>query len=356
MRVMQIHFWSDARNLTGSVEKVLRGFAALQAPDIELDIASCGRGEPEVVDQARYVFFAEDRLRNRVFNKWFRLGAFTYPSLVKLIESRRPDILHFHNRQELVDAVVRRLSYRPRVLVHYHRNFFPYAVPRRADCLVAVSEALRLDLLESARPAMPVEVIHNPVPAGIAGEGDVPPRPRGANPRLLYGGGRQEHKGFFELEKALQAPALAGKFDVVLCGPALEGYTPGFAAETLGYLNQPDFRRQLLAADIVVMPSHREGFPLLALESMSLGKLLVTTDAGGLREIAHAGNSIVHAIGSAEGLTAALRSARELFEPENESRLQALKRAAQATAAGFSPEVINHKLAEFYRAIYGSKQ
>jgi hypothetical protein len=100
---------------------------------------------------------------------------------------------------------------------------------------------------------MPVEVLYNPVPFE---PGDVAIRPAG-KPRLLFGGGRQQNKGFFELEAAL-AGGLAEQFDVVLCGPAFEGYRPAFPARVAGLLPSAGFLAELYAADVVAMPSHNE--------------------------------------------------------------------------------------------------
>ena len=350
MRVMQIHFWGDARNLTGSVEKVLSGFAELAADDIDLDIASCGNGEPQSVGRTTYVFFQENRLINRVLNKWLGLRAFTFPSLVRLIEARHPDLIHIHNRQELADEIFRRLSYRPKILLHYHRHFKPYRVPECADVLIAVSESVRRDLAQSLKSPMPIEVIHNPVPERLLAENAcLPERRPAAKPRLLYGGGLQEHKGWLELSSALSDPLLADKFDITLCGPGFTGYTPPFAAKNAGLLDQRAFLHELAATDIVVMPSHHEGFPLLALETMAMGKVLIATLAGGLGEIVDAGNAVVHKVGDRDDLLRALIQGYALFAPVSAGALVACRENAKRSVADYSPARVNARLAAVYR-------
>jgi glycosyltransferase involved in cell wall biosynthesis len=53
--------------------------------------------------------------------------------------------------------------------------------------------------------------------------------------------------------------------------------------EMLGRLE--DVRPAIAAASVCVLPSYREGLPLFLLESMAMGRAIVTTDAPGCREI-----------------------------------------------------------------------
>ena len=98
---MHIHFWGNALNLTGSVEKVLSSFARIDDSEIEVFVASSGETDASCKEDGNYVFFRESVLTNRVLNKWLGLGVFTYPSLIRLIKRYKPDILHFHNRHNL---------------------------------------------------------------------------------------------------------------------------------------------------------------------------------------------------------------------------------------------------------------
>ncbi len=349
MRVMQVHFWGDARQLTGSVEKVLRGFAELDAADIDLDIASVGIGIQERVSNANYLFFHESKLRNRVLNKWLGLKAFTFPSLVDLIEARRPEILHLHNRQNLADDLIQRLSYRPRILLHYHRHFDPYQVPKCADALIAVSESVRRDIIDKIHPVVPVAVIPNPVPITLQPADPVGDTSRNTLPRLLYGGGKQAHKGWFELISVLADPLLANRITITLCGPKLDQFRADFVARNLGMLDQKAFMAELRAADIVVMPSHNEGFPLLALETLAQGKILVATTAGGLGEILSRDNAFIHQVGDRDTLLAALNNAISLFELHAVSDLAKFRRSAIESVQPYSAITVGRKLADLYR-------
>jgi glycosyltransferase involved in cell wall biosynthesis len=78
------------------------------------------------------------------------------------------------------------------------------------------------------------------------------------------------------------------------------GYT-----EYLGEL--PDVRPVLAKADVVVLPSYREGVPKALLEAMAMGKPIITTDAPGCRETVVEGrNGILVLPRDAPGLIAAM--------------------------------------------------
>ncbi|HXE39003.1 MAG TPA: glycosyltransferase family 4 protein [Azonexus sp.] len=348
-RIMHVHFWGDVRLQAGSVDKVIAAFAGMDEPDFDIAVACPGSGGPERSATATWHFFAEDRLKNRVANKLLGLKLFTYSELAALIKRERPDLLHLHNRHALLAPLLARLDYRPRVLCHYHRKFGEFVVPPQADGLIAVSDAVRVALLAAASPTMPVTVLHNPVPEAL---GVSLPHPTGNRPRLVYGGGRQQNKGFFELEAAL-GNGLAEQFDIVLCGPGFDGYRPPFPARVAGMLPSDAFLAELRAADVVAMPSHHEGFSILALEALGLGKLLVATQGGGLGEILDADNALIHPAGDATALAGCLRQALTLLAPEGEAAGQRMRDAASRTAARFSVTAINRQLAAIYRQYLG---
>ena len=202
-------------------------------------------------------------------------------------------------------------------------------------------------------PTVSVEVIHNPVPLRILNalpevktEGDRCHR----KPKLLYAGGKQIHKGWLEFEEVLSlSSSLSHGFDIVICGPGLDGYDAGVEVKNLGMLDQAAFMATLAASDVVVIPSHMEGFPLLALESMALGKLLVSTQVGGLKELIDNTNALPIAVTNPQSLNTALSEALGLFEVENVQLLEAKLACARATASRFFPDRINHDLAKLYR-------
>lgn len=345
--VLHVHFWGDVRIGAGSVDKVLAAFAQMDDAVFSVGIACLGEGGSEPYGRAMLYPFAEDRLKNKLGNKLLGLKLFTFSRLVDLIKQLRPALLHVHNRHALVDRLIQPLDYRPCVLCHYHRKFGEFVVPDSADGLIAVSAAVRQAVISACAPTVTIDVVHNPVPGGVVAMTLV--SADGRKPRLLYGGGRQMNKGFFELEAALSTTGLAEQFDIVLCGPEFAGFTPTFPARVAGLLAAPAFLEEMRQADIVVMPSHHEGFSILALEALGMGKLLVATTGGGLGEILDHDNALLHEVGNAAELADRLNQAASLMCEEQAEQRDAYYQAALTTGARFSVDAINRDLAAVYR-------
>lgn len=89
------------------------------------------------------------------------------------------------------------------------------------------------------------------------------PRPSGAHGRVLYLGGTTPGKGH----------DVAERYATTLAGPGIRDLAP---AEVAG---------QMAAHDIVLVPSHHEGFGIVAAEAIGSGRWVVARDAGGLRDI-----------------------------------------------------------------------
>lgn len=163
--VLHIHFWADIRNSAGSVEKVITAFASHgQAYRHEIACCPTEPSVPQIFEHHGVTVhaFRESRLVNRIFNKMLRLNAFTFSDLVRLINRLQPAILHFHNRQELVDSIVRRLNYRPVALVHYHRHFASPVIPTLADRLLFISQRTADDILGKTGTNKPSDIVFNP--------------------------------------------------------------------------------------------------------------------------------------------------------------------------------------------------
>lgn len=88
-------------------------------------------------------------------------------------------------------------------------------------------------------------------------------RPRPADRRVLYLGGRNRRKGY----------EVAAKLADTLVGPWLRDVDPS---------EVPDL---IAAHDVVLMPSVAEPFGLVAVEAIAAGRWVVASDVGGLREI-----------------------------------------------------------------------
>ncbi|HEX8988778.1 MAG TPA: glycosyltransferase family 4 protein [Rhodocyclaceae bacterium] len=354
-KVLHIHFWADIRNSAGSVEKVITAFAA-HGERYAHAIACCPSGRPAAPATFRHHgvevhSFHENRLQNRILNKMLRRGAFTYGSLVRLIDRLRPDILHFHNRQELVDAVMRRLAHRPKVAVHYHRHFADPCVPAAADLLLFISDATAADILGKRPSRKPYRVVANPLSVEVLAHAQGGAEPsRNTPPVILFGGGANPIKGGRELVEAFLALP-AGSARLVLAGRGVEKF--GITApniEVLGEVPADRFFELMRKADVVAMPSYDEPFGLIAQEAMLMGKLLVSTATGGLADFVDASSAVVVAPRDVASLRDGLARALELLSRDAE--LRRLLDRARANIDAYSPDKIVSLLEACYDNIH----
>lgn len=352
-RALHVHFWADIRNTAGSVEKVITAFASA-GQRYEHLIAACPHGgvkhaEPYLHQGVPVYPFYENRLTNRVCNKMLRLGWFTYPALVRVIELLRPDVLHFHNRQELVDKVVARLRYRPAVCVHYHRHFARPVVPQSADRLIFVSQATADHILAHSSETRPHCVVANPLSAEIIQQGERAQAGVCTNspPIILFGGGHSPNKGGAELIEAFAGLA-PGSARLFLAGNRVETLPrlPIAGIEVLGQLSAEAFLERMSQADIIAMPSHNESFGLIAQEAMALGKVLVTTASGGMASFVDSECAVLCRPNDVASLRAALSHALALLHKPEESA--ALRTAARQRIERFAPERVIAELEACY--------
>lgn len=89
------------------------------------------------------------------------------------------------------------------------------------------------------------------------------PRPRPAERRVLYLGGRSERKGF----------RIAANLADTLVGPGLRDVDPS------------DIPELIAEHDVILVPSTAEPFGLVAVEAIASGRWVVANDVGGLRDI-----------------------------------------------------------------------
>ena len=137
-------------------------------------------------------------------------------------------------------------------------------------------------------PAERVHLVPNGVPA--------PQVPRRRDPSLrqvLFVGNLSERKGVSDLLRALCLPGWdPANTRVVLAGGGdVEGYRAQAQAMGLGpwlhwtgWLGPQQVAQRMAQADVLVLPSHDEGLPLVILEAMAQGVAVVCTPVG---EIAH---------------------------------------------------------------------
>ena len=187
---------------------------------------------------------------------------------------------------------------------------------RRARIVICASNALAADA--RALGASDVRVI----PSGIDVPGNVgePDHP----PHILYVGRLSEEKGVRELAEAAVGLPLV----VVGDGP-LRTVLP----QAVGFVPHDEMGPYYERASIVVVPSRREGYGVVAREAMAYGRPVVTTGVGGLADAIDDG---VTGVVVSPRDVAALRTALEQLLGDRALR-ERLGAAARAKArAGFA--------------------
>lgn len=123
----------------------------------------------------------------------------------------------------------------------------------------------------------------------------------------------------------------------------LDGWAAEGVVEVLGY--RSDIANQYAAANIVCLPSYREGLPKALVEAAACGRAVVTTDVPGCRDAIEPGVSgVLVPVKSAPELADAL----EALIQEPERRLRMAKAGRELSERAFSIE----RIVEQHLAIY----
>lgn len=166
---------------------------------------------------------------------------------------------------------------------------------RRAQATIAVSQALAEAMIALGMPGERTSVLRNGVDAGL-----FQPAPRNAArerlslplsvPLLLGVGNQVAEKGF---DLLLRVASAVPEAHVLLVGEGtLRASLEALARERLpgrchwrASMAQAELRYAYSAADVLVLPSLREGWPNVLLEAMACGTPVCAADVGGVREI-----------------------------------------------------------------------
>jgi glycosyltransferase involved in cell wall biosynthesis len=173
----------------------------------------------------------------------------------------------------------------------------------------------------------------------------------GSDPVVLMVSRLVKEKGcsdFLEL-----AHALSGKARFVHVGPVEADQADAISAEEIAQASKDvlfvgaveDIRPYLTAADLVVLPSYREGIPRVAMEAAAAGRPVVAYDVRGVREVIDPATGLLVPRGDTEALKTVVSELLE--DPDRRSKLGATCR--ERVVDLFSEEGVIDRL----RAIYG---
>ncbi len=180
-------------------------------------------------------------------------------------------------------------SYNPNRFIGLHKIMKPVwtRVVNDADMLVSPSRSLS-ELIMLQEPETPVKIIPNGIDIG---EFDLSQR---ENNRVLVVTRMFERKGVQYLLKALDGLSISMRVDIVGEGPYLGelkkiagGLTTGVDIRFHGWVESDSqrFKELFESANIFVLPSESENFPIVLLEAMAASLAIITTRGTGCQEV-----------------------------------------------------------------------
>jgi len=277
-----------------------------------------------------------------------------------LVRAGRPDVLHVH--WWLPGAIAVRLAgIRIPTVVTVHGTDVgvvestPALAPLARWALAGVQrvEAVSRDLANRLERAVGRRAdAVNPMPLALAPPvAGAPQRRAGDGPLSVLGVGRMvAAKGFADLIAAVSRLERPVSLTLVGDGPERSALQAQAARAGVDLYLPGVLGSDLLAAaydmaDIVVQPSQREGFGLVAAEAVAAGVPVVATDSGGVRDVL--GPADLVPVGDVEALAGALaRVAADL--PGARTRTQSQARAVRTL---LSPEASSARTLAGYRAL-----
>jgi glycosyltransferase involved in cell wall biosynthesis len=224
-------------------------------------------------------------------------------AIARLLARQRPDIALVTTADEWVWSCLVPRPRRTRLVLVRHMALplagrVQWLAARRADAVVAVSEAVRASL--AGVPAARVHVIHNPVrfaaraaaPAAAARAAARAQLRLPATGRLVaFFGGHDPAKGLADVARAVRAADGAlGEVHLLVCGrrPANAPPDVGLRPDRVHDRGEIEaVETALTAADLVVMATHSrlsEALPATLLEAMACGTPVAAYASGGMCE------------------------------------------------------------------------
>jgi glycosyltransferase involved in cell wall biosynthesis len=299
---------------------------------------------------------------------WRRL--LTFAVCLGTVARSRADVAHLHvasrgsTWRKVVVAAVWRLRRRPYV-IHLHgagyagfldatsdrgRSVVRWLFHGAAFVVVLGERWARLVTERLTVPVDRVRVVHNGVAGGEAA------RPRNAaGGHAVFLGEVGRRKGVPELLRAF-ATIDSAAVRLTVAGPPGEPEVVEQVREAarsdprISYresLPREQAQTLLRTADVLVLPSHAEGLPMVLVEAMAAGVPVVTTPVGSISElVVHGRNGYVHEPGDVDALAAHLTDL--LLDEDRRDRMG---RAAHETwAAGFDAAEMHAELCRLWRA------
>lgn len=228
-------------------------------------------------------------------------GAVGRVALLLLRPFRKPRVVYCpHCFAFLMDQT----ASKRRIYAFIERALYPLT-----DAIICVSEFERQEAIKAGLPKHKLKLVYNGVPVDTFKPKTEEEQPTDNNRpiRALFAGRLDEQKGFDILLEAMrQIPAGTVHLDVAGSRANATTHT-NMDAENItyhGWVNQAELAQLYTRADVMVMPSRWEGFPMSLLEAMAHGLPVIASDNCSFPEVIETGvNSVLFAPGDADALS-----------------------------------------------------
>jgi len=225
---------------------------------------------------------------------------------------------------------------------------------READLVIAVSGAIRDELILFGVPESKIHVLHTAAPAAAAGA--VPDRDPDRC-EFVFIGRTSRDKGLDVLVEAVARLACEPKSRPVRLNVIghLGADSPirrrvddeSLPVRFLGSLPNRDARSWMAKADAVVVPSRYDACPVVCAEALIEGAMIVASRTGGIPEVIEDGRTgLLVAPDDADALADALRRVRDEPAALAATRIRAREEGRKQTWEARGPEIV-----ELYRSV-----
>lgn len=300
-----------------------------------------------------YTLFAEKKVKLYKFNtyilsrQWNALGKLNLRNitnsiriimgLLSITKRERFDVVYYNTsikmalvKDMFVIRVLKQFRPKMKIVTHIHFAEFEKIVPKNdllrhfvlktmqksIDQNIFLSRTTCNEFIENGVSSTRCNVIYNFQNINISQsmiEGKVNLKKEFVD--IVFMGSIDSRKGILDLLKALGNVSIPYKLHI--CGQSNDASIKleykklitslGSRVEEHGYVTGKEKENILYDADVLVLPSYGEGFPLVIIEAMACGCSIITTPVGAIPEFLKEGeNGYILGYGDISGLTSAI--------------------------------------------------
>jgi len=348
--------------MAGAENVVLQGCSALLARGHALSLLVMV--ERRCPQHGEY-FMAAARKKGIPFRALHVRSRLDLSAIVKLravLKGQDTDVVHAHGYKALIYSVLARSRYVPLVVTHHgETGHDPVArfyeslgrtLYRYVDCVFSVSSATTESLVAAGVRRDKLRTVPNPVSLPVPNPDAEHKRPDGA---LLFVGRLSAEKGLDVLLRALASSRAPKQLTLDVAGDgSCAGEWKALSAslgldDRVRWLGvRPDVPDLLAKAQVLVLPSLREGLPLVVLEAASCEVPVLASRVGGVPEVVWEGETaVLVAPGDVDAWSRALEAL-----PRQTDMLQAgARRRGAEVRARHAPERWAELTTQHYREV-----